>query len=61
MKYFTTQRPVMPGTVPGGFVAFINFDERTYCPEIEREAWGIVEYAEPLTDKQVSDYELTPE
>ena len=65
MRYYSTQRPVMPGSFPrpnGTKVIQIhNFDARTYCPEIDREAWGWIEYNVTLTDKEASDYELIPE
>lgn len=62
MKYYSTQRPVMPGSFPkpqgNKVLAIENFDRRTYCPEIEREAWGYLEYEQPLTEKDVAAYEL---
>lgn len=63
MKYYSTQRPVMPGSYPkpqGNQIREIcNFDQRTYCNEISREAWGYIEYTEPLAPSAVSNYELT--
>lgn len=45
MRYYSTQRPVGPGTYPkpqGNAVKEVfNFDGKTYCKEIGREAWGI--------------------
>lgn len=39
MRYYSTQRPVMPGSFPKEGVQEIhNFDSRTYVPEIGREA-----------------------
>ena len=35
-----------------------NFDSRAYREEAGREVWGYVEYSEPLTDKQVAEYDL---
>lgn len=42
MRYYSTQRPVGPGTYPrqGGTETVTNFDGPTYCEEIGREAWG---------------------
>ena len=41
-RYYLTQRPAMPGTFPkpqGNRVLSIeNYDERTFCEEIGREA-----------------------
>ena len=39
-------------------MALEMFDERRYVPEIDRMAWGWVEYAEPLTPMEISEYEL---
>lgn len=62
MRYYSTQRPVAPGAYPrqGGTEDITNFDGPTYCTEIGREAWGYIEYAEPLTKEQAEAYELTP-
>ena len=48
MRYYSTLRPIGPGTCPDNFDEFENFDYRTYVDEIGREVWGWVEYAEPL-------------
>ena len=57
-KYFSVMRPVSIGTFPReGVEEIVNFDNRTYCPEINREAWGYIEYRE-LSEKEVSEYEL---
>lgn len=62
MRYYSTQRPNAPGTFPrqGGTETVTNFDSKIYCEEIGREAWGYVEYKEPITPEQARDYELTP-
>lgn len=64
-RYYCTQRPVMPGCFPkpqGNKVLGIeNFDERTYCKDIKREAWGYIEYEQPLTEKEAASYELVKE
>ncbi len=65
MKYYSTQRPVAPGSFPrpeGNKILNIhNYDHKTYCKELGREAWGYVEYEQPLTDKEARSYELTAE
>ena len=48
MRYYSTLRPIGPGTCPGNFTDFENFDYRKHVDEIGREAWGWVEYEEPL-------------
>lgn len=58
-RYYSTQRPVMPGTFPGKPVQIHNFDNREDVGG-QMQAWGYLEYAEPLTEKQMSDYELKP-
>ncbi len=62
MRYYSTQRPVGPGTYPrqGGTETVTNFDGPTYCEEIGREAWGYIEYREPITPEAARAYELTP-
>lgn len=61
-RYYSTQRPVMPGGFPkpqGSTVLEIkNFDVRTFCTEIGREAWGYIEYSDPLTEHEAASYEL---
>lgn len=59
-RYYSTQRPFGPGTFPqkDGRETITNFDGKIYCPEIGREAWGFIEYPEPLTQKEAADYEL---
>ena len=65
MRYYSTQRPVGPGTFPkpdGNKVLEIhNFDRKIYCEVIDREAWGYIDYEHPLSSKQEADYELTPD
>lgn len=59
MRYYSTQRPIVPGSVPGdGLTEVHNFDDKTYCPAIEREAWGYAEYDHALTAADVERYEL---
>ena len=60
MRYYSTQRPVGPGTYPrkDGRETIHNFCEKTYCEEIGREAWGYIDYPAPLKEKEISEYEL---
>lgn len=64
MRYYSTQRPIMPGSYPkpssNTVLEIVNFDARTYCDEIRREAWGYIEYKLPLTPETATDYELLP-
>ncbi len=61
MKYYSTQRPVMPGGFPKkeAVERIENFDTKTFCEEIGQEAWGFIEYREPLTKEEADAYELT--
>lgn len=62
VRYFSTQRPVSPGSYPrGGALKAVNFEEKTFCEEIGREAWGVIEYAAPLPAAEAAEYELTME
>jgi len=64
MKYFSTQRPVAPGSFPkpnGNKVVEIhNYNDRIFCEEINREAWGYVVYKKALAEKEAAAYELVP-
>ena len=61
-RYYLTQRPAMPGTFPkpqGNRVLSIeNYDERTFCEEIGREAWGYVEYEKPVSEVLLRNFEM---
>ena len=62
-KYYSTQRPIDIGTIPKGEndpVKISNFDNRKWVENATFRAWGYVTYNEPLTEKQISDYELRP-
>lgn len=60
-RYYSTQRPVLPGRFPekDKVERIQNFDHKTFCEEIGDEAWGFIEYSEPLTKDQADAYELT--
>lgn len=58
-RYWLTLRPPMPGTVPKRNLEHItSFGKRTYRHEVNREIWGYADYSEPLTDKEIEEYEL---
>lgn len=61
-RYYSTQRPIMPGSYPkpegNGIVTVYNFDNKTYAEEIQREVWGYIEYARPLGHFDIVNYEL---
>lgn len=60
MRYYSTQRPVMPGSYPKSRTvrAIHNFDTKTFCEEIGREAWGYIEYDGALEKEEIEAYEL---
>lgn len=64
MRYYSTQRPITPGSYPKSpfmkVLNIVNFDSRTYCEEIGQEAWGYIEYKTPLHPKDAAEYELMP-
>ena len=60
-RYYSTMRLVQPGSYPNreSVEEIHNFDTKTFCEEIGREAWGYIDYREPLTKEQAEAYELT--
>ena len=39
--YYSTQRPIGPGTYPkDGIIEIVNYDSRKYIEEIGKPAWG---------------------
>lgn len=63
MRYYSTQRPIVPGSFPkpkGNTIEqIVNFPAKTYVDEIWKQAWGYIDYEKALSEKDVSDYELT--
>ncbi len=68
-KYYSLERPISIGTYPKNkdnkMIAFENFENNSRC--IKKEicdsnnifmAWGYLLFEKPLTDKEISDYEL---
>lgn len=64
MRYYSTQHPLTPGSYPepvlNQVTAIHNYEDKTYCEEIGREAWGYIEYGHPLHPEDAGDFELTP-
>ena len=54
-------RPPMPGAIPKGAAEVESYADRRYIPQIDRMAWGWVEYDRELTLDEVYDYELIRE
>ena len=63
-RYYSTQRPVAPGTFPkrpdNKVVEIVNFDKRIPVENQTMRAWGYIEFQKPLSEKDASDYELRP-
>lgn len=59
-RYYLTQRPPAPGAVPESrrIRAVEDFGGKRYVQRIG-EAYGWVEYDQPLTQIQIHSYELT--
>lgn len=59
-RYYSTQRPVGPGTYPCEDLAveIVNFESRQYVEKIGRKAWGYVDYAVDLIPKVAATYEM---
>ena len=61
-RYYMTQRPFMPGAQPyDGLIGHEDLDPYVTVPEIGRQAWTMLTYDRELTDKELRDYELTPD
>lgn len=63
MRYYSTKRPVTPGSYPKQkfAVKIHNFEQKTFCKEIGCEAWGYIEYSIELPEADIEDYELLSE
>lgn len=48
MRYYSTQCPIAPGTFPepkgNQILEIVNFDEKTYSKESDRDCWGYIDY-----------------
>lgn len=60
-RYYSTLRPLMVGGIPfpkqpgESITTIVNFEEgRTYCKDIDRPAWGYIEYTAPLDPQQAA-------
>lgn len=60
VRYYSTQRPVLPGSFPKKEETekIENFDTKTFCKEIGREAYGYIEYRSALSKEEADAYEL---
>ena len=61
-RYYSIQRPVTPGSFPKKPGCVIsNYPEKFYVSSAAVNAWGHIDYTEPLTDAEIKNYELQPE
>ena len=62
MKYYSTERPIGPGTFPkykdNKVLEVVNFDCKMYCVEVGRACWGYVEYEMAIPHNDAENYEL---
>lgn len=58
IRYYSLSRPISIGTYPKSPINIVNFDTKQYVKEIDRDAWGYLEYNEKLNEQDISDYEL---
>ena len=63
-KYYSTQRPVDIGTFPKNKdnppIRIENYEGRIWVEHDTRLAWGELAYAQPLSEKELHNYELKP-
>ena len=61
-RYYSTQRPVMPGGYPkpqnNEVLEIKNFDNKKFVEEVGCQAWGYIEYEKPLGHFDVVGCEL---
>lgn len=62
MRYYSLERPLTIGTHPKAEnTTIVNFDNKTFCPEIGREAFGYIDYPNTvLSEEDERNYSLVP-
>lgn len=64
IRYYSTERPVMPGSFPkpdgNRIEQIVNFPARAYIEDVHKQAWGFIDYEKPLTNYDAQSYELVP-
>lgn len=60
-RYYSVNGPVDPEKIPEKAVEITNFKWKRFFDRINDEAWGYVDYTDPLTEEQCQAYELIPE
>lgn len=59
-RYYSTQRPIGPGTCPKGPVEAVHYESRSPVAGETFSAWSVLTYDRPLTDREQFDYALRP-
>lgn len=63
MRLYATHRPIDIGTIPKTeafpIKEIVNFDDQTFVPEINHDAYGYVEYEDFIPKKVADEYQLT--
>ena len=61
-RYYSVMRPLSIGCYPnpqGNKILNIeNFDDKKFCKDVGKDAWGYIEYEQPVSDVLLQDYEL---
>ena len=57
-KYYLTERGPGPFCQPKECSSTKDFNEKKYIEEVGCKAWGYANYENPLTEKEINDYEL---
>lgn len=63
MRYYSTERPLGLGTHPKCNAATVeNFDDKTFCEDIGREAWGYIDFPDDfvISEDDLRTYSLIP-
>ena len=60
-RYYLEARPPSIGCQPNGTINIVDYGQKKYVEEIDREVWGHVEYEKLLSARQIRDYELIEE
>lgn len=62
MKYYSILRPISLGTFPkydnNKILEIVNFSEKVYCDEIERDAFGYIDYENSIETTDAYNYDL---
>lgn len=64
MRYYSLKCPIILGNYPNSqfnsILKLVNFKTKIYCTEIQREAYGYIDYKLPLSKDDEVSYELMP-